>query len=57
MCIILSDKLKIFEKKGKKKKKKKAGEGSDFFPERVRVDKIRGYSKKKGVGITYFHAN
>ena len=57
MCIILSDKLKIFEKKGKKKKKKKTGEGSDFFPERVRVDKIRGYSKKKGVGITYFHAN
>ena len=46
MCIILSDKLKIFEKKGKKKKK--AGEGSDFFPERVRVDKIRGYSKKRG---------
>ena len=48
MCIILSDKLKNFEKKGEKKKKKKAGEGSDFFPERVRVDKIRGYSKKRG---------
>ena len=47
MCIILSDKLKIFEKKGEKKKKK-TGEGSDFFPERVRVDKIRGYSKKRG---------
>ena len=37
-----------FWKKGEKKKKKKAGEGSDFFPERVRVDKIRGYSKKRG---------
>ena len=45
MCIILSDKPKIFEKKIKKKK---AREGSDFFPERVRVDKIRGLFKKRG---------